>query len=87
MPPTDVSTTASARAQTQGNSGHRAPTRSSRRASQESLPAPQTPELLAGPSVDERIRLRAYHLYEHRGRIDGQALNDWLDAERELRGH
>jgi DUF2934 family protein len=32
----------------------------------------------------ERIRLRAYELYEQRGRRDGHALNDWLQAEAEL---
>ncbi len=39
---------------------------------------PQTPEL------DERIRQRAYALYEQRGRLDGHDLDDWLQAEAEL---
>ncbi|MBL8070265.1 MAG: DUF2934 domain-containing protein [Nitrospira sp.] len=30
------------------------------------------------------IALRAYELYEKRGRQDGQALEDWLNAERQL---
>ena len=30
------------------------------------------------------IALRAYELYEKRGRKDGQALEDWLNAERQL---
>jgi hypothetical protein len=33
---------------------------------------------------EERIRLRAYELYEKRGRRDGHALDDWLQAEAEL---
>jgi Protein of unknown function (DUF2934) len=33
---------------------------------------------------EERIRLRAYELYERRGRRDGSALDDWLRAEAEL---
>jgi hypothetical protein len=86
MPPTTASTTASSQAQKRG-SDSRAPARSSRYASQELLPAPQTHDLLAGPSIDERIRLRAYDLYERRGRTDGQALDDWLGAESELGGH
>ena len=36
-------------------------------------------------SVEERIRQRAYELYEQRGRHDGAADQDWLRAEAELR--
>ncbi|MBU6482232.1 MAG: DUF2934 domain-containing protein [Nitrospirae bacterium] len=32
------------------------------------------------------IAQRAYELYEQRGRQDGQALEDWVKAERELGG-
>jgi hypothetical protein len=35
------------------------------------------------PSQD-RIRERAYELYEGRGREPGQAEQDWLHAEREI---
>ncbi len=35
---------------------------------------------------EERIRLRAYQLYEQRGKRDGHAMDDWLQAEAELRG-
>jgi hypothetical protein len=35
------------------------------------------------PSVD-KIAQRAYERYEARGREDGHALDDWLDAERDL---
>jgi Protein of unknown function (DUF2934) len=34
-------------------------------------------------SADEIAR-RAYERYEARGREDGHALDDWLDAERDL---
>lgn len=37
-------------------------------------------------NTEERIRRRAYELYEHRGRVDGFALDDWLQAESEIRG-
>jgi hypothetical protein len=36
--------------------------------------------------LEERIRIRAYELYEQRGRHDGKALEDWLEAEAELAG-
>jgi len=35
-------------------------------------------------SLEEQIRLRAYELYEQRGRQDGFAEQDWLQAEAEL---
>ena len=38
------------------------------------------------PSWDEIARL-AYRFYETRGRRDGQDLDDWLAAERELTHH
>jgi len=38
------------------------------------------------PSQDEIARL-AYRFYETRGRQDGQDVDDWLSAERELRHH
>jgi hypothetical protein len=34
--------------------------------------------------LEERIRLRAYQLYEQRGKRNGHALDDWLKAEAEL---
>jgi hypothetical protein len=40
-----------------------------------------------GRSVDERdIARRAYEIYESRGTTGGTDLDDWLQAERELRG-
>jgi hypothetical protein len=34
--------------------------------------------------LDQQIRLRAYQLYETRGREDGHELDDWLRAEEEF---
>ena len=34
---------------------------------------------------EEVVRRRAYELYERRGREDGQALQDWLEAECQVR--
>ena len=33
-----------------------------------------------------RMALRAYELYEQRGRQEGRALEDWVEAERDLGG-
>jgi hypothetical protein len=35
---------------------------------------------------EENVRARAYELYEVRGRRDGHAEEDWLQAEGELAG-
>jgi Protein of unknown function (DUF2934) len=37
-------------------------------------------------AITERIHQRAYELYEQRGRVDGFALDDWLQAETEILG-
>jgi Protein of unknown function (DUF2934) len=34
----------------------------------------------------EDVERRAYELYEQRGREDGHDWDDWLQAEREMRG-
>ncbi len=46
-----------------------------------------TPLLVKKPSLDltPQIAARAYELYEQRGRRDGRANRDWLEAEREIR--
>jgi hypothetical protein len=36
--------------------------------------------------VEEQIRQRAHQLYEERGRLDGNAMEDWLIAEEEVLG-
>jgi hypothetical protein len=44
--------------------------------------------VVACPPTDikECIRRRAYESYEERGRVDGFALDDWLQAEAEVMG-
>lgn len=47
--------------------------------------APQSASDTTATDVDrERISRRAYELYVARGGADGQDLEDWLAAEREL---
>ena len=39
----------------------------------------------SGPQdLEHQIRLRAYELYEARGREDGHEVEDWLRAEEEI---
>jgi hypothetical protein len=46
----------------------------------------QTEEVSAGNSArDEEISLRAYEIYLERGEQPGSELDDWLQAERELK--
>lgn len=50
------------------------------------------PELLtkrdaAITTHEENVRARAFELYEMRGRIDGHAEEDWLQAEGEVAGN
>jgi len=47
-------------------------------------PLPRKPKSVS--NAEEKIRLRAYELYEQRGMIDGHALDDWLQAEAEILG-
>ncbi len=36
--------------------------------------------------LEDAIRRRAYEIYEQRGRTDGLELDDWAQAEAEIRG-
>ena len=46
---------------------------------------PRNLRLVKSQSVPtQEIRFRAYELYERRGRGDGHALDDWLQAEAEV---
>lgn len=47
---------------------------------------PRSPKPAPADDLEQRIRRRAYDLYEQRGRVDGFALNDWLRAEAEIVG-
>ncbi len=60
--------------------------------SKETVSNPATSTMSAGTprmspnsaQAQDRIALRAYALYEQRGRQEGLALEDWVNAEREL---
>lgn len=41
--------------------------------------------VVAVSNVEEKIRARAYELYERRGRLDGNHEADWFAAEAEVR--
>ena len=50
-------------------------------------PAPEADEASESTSTqptDEEIAVRAYHIYLERGEAEGDPINDWLQAEREL---
>lgn len=47
---------------------------------------PRSPKPDLSRDIGECIRQRAYELYEHRGRVDGFALDAWLQAETEILG-
>ena len=49
-------------------------------------PAHPDNEKLSITDLHERIRNRAYDLYQKRGSNDGQALDDWLQAKAEVLG-
>jgi len=40
---------------------------------------------LSGAQLEDAIRRRAYELYEGRGRTGGRELEDWVQAESEVR--
>ena len=44
------------------------------------------PSLVKGETsnMEDEIRLRAYELYQQRGREDGHDVEDWLRAEEEV---
>jgi hypothetical protein len=60
--------------------------------SKETVSNPATSTMSAGTprmspnsaQAQDRIALCAYALYEQRGRQEGRALEDWVNAEREL---
>ena len=37
-------------------------------------------------TVEEKVRMRAFELFEKRGRQGGHELEDWLAAEKEIKG-
>jgi hypothetical protein len=57
-----------------------------RRRGKELEPVKPAVDLIAEAPTHDHIARRAYELYEQRGRGDGQHWDDWLRAERQLRG-
>ena len=51
-----------------------------------STPAPKSDEPTVLIPMEQQIQQRAYELYEQRGRTDGYDLDDWLQAEIEIKG-
>ena len=51
-----------------------------------SLVKPTQQLRFANEDLHERVTARAYELYAQRGWREGGALEDWLDAEREILG-
>ena len=50
-------------------------------------PAPLQPTnrtIKPSSELQEKIRRRAYELYEQRGRTDGHNIDDWVQAETEM---
>lgn len=45
---------------------------------------PSTKAVSEPQNLEENVRLRAYQLYEARGREEGHELDDWLHAEEEI---
>jgi hypothetical protein len=48
--------------------------------------APKSDEPTVLIPIEQQIQQRAYELYEQRGRTDGHDLDDWLQAEYEIKG-
>jgi Protein of unknown function (DUF2934) len=48
--------------------------------------APKSDEPTVLIPIEQQIQKRAYELYEQRGRTDGHDLDDWLQAECEIKG-
>ena len=48
--------------------------------------APKSDEPTVLIPIEQQIQQRAYELYEQRGRTDGHDLDDWLQAECEIKG-
>ena len=63
----------------------RATPKSKRPPSRKSPPSAASSATVKELALYERIAQRAYELYEQRGRQGGSALEDWIQAEREIR--
>lgn len=59
--------------------------KTSKRKFNEQRPSVPTVQALGLPPVQERIRQRAHEIYQARGGTTGRELDDWLQAEREIK--
>jgi len=59
--------------------------RPSRRKANEPYQSAPTIHSAQPPPTQEQIRQRAHDIYVARGGTEGMALNDWLDAEQDLK--
>ena len=48
--------------------------------------APKSNEPTILIPIEQQIQQRAYELYEQRGKAEGHELDDWLQAECEIKG-
>jgi hypothetical protein len=48
--------------------------------------APKTDEPTVLIPIEQQIKQRAYEFYEQRGKTEGHELDDWLQAECEIKG-
>ena len=49
------------------------------------MPEPDVAGRPNGKPSDDEVRVRAYHRYLERGAVPGNDVEDWVEAERELR--
>jgi Protein of unknown function (DUF2934) len=56
-----------------------------RQGTKEELPVQIPPKRT--PPIEDAIRVRAYQIYIERGRVPGRDLDDWLQAEREIKSN
>jgi hypothetical protein len=72
--------------ETVSNPATRTGSAGSSRVSQNGPTAGSPEQASKGAQAQDRIARRAYELYEQRGRQEGRALEDWVNAERQLVG-
>ena len=47
-------------------------------------PVPGKQPVVSAEEIQQKVRQRAYELYELRGRTDGRDFDDWIEAELEV---
>jgi hypothetical protein len=85
-PQSSTSTPRARRPAAVANPGTKPSAKRPKSAAQALLPAPSEPGLLEAETREDRIRRRAYEIYERSGGIEGRDVDHWLAAEAELDG-